>query len=314
MAHNAQPLATWDDIPRKERKRCIKCRQWYRKAGPAAGFGKHTSSSDGFQSICLPCKQAASRGRQITTPAVRIRHHFSSRMLLQLGELAPDGFTGDMEDYLGYKIRTLVKALGADLREREGPKRLLRNALQEGYHIDHIKPLSSFKVVVGDPPVVDWDVFRKCWAIENLSAIPGEENLKKGASQKASTGVKKKRDRPYFTNINTWVKHNFSTRMATQLRIYIPDHFTRDLENYLGYTISDLVEYLERSLDVSLYKALERGDHIDHIRPLVYYRVVRGGEVNWDTFRQCWAMENLQVLSREENLKKGNKRWPSKSK
>jgi len=109
--------------------------------------------------------------------------------MTQLGILAPAHFVKNMEDYLGYKIVTLVKALGRDLKEREGPKRKLRDALNEGYHIDHITPLSSFKVIwVDDGPNgdnvehIDWAIFRDCWAIDNLRAIPADENLAKGAS------------------------------------------------------------------------------------------------------------------------------------
>jgi len=56
--------------------------------------------------------------------------------------------------------------------------------LEEGYHIDHIHPLSKFKVVVRSQQqveFVDWDAFKKCWAMENLRAIPATENLQKGA-------------------------------------------------------------------------------------------------------------------------------------
>jgi len=86
-----------------------------------------------------------------------------------------------MESHLGYRISALVKALGKDLKEREGHTRKLRDALNEGYHIDHVRPLSSFNVIADDG--VDWDEFQKCWAIGNLTAIPAEENLAKGAQR-----------------------------------------------------------------------------------------------------------------------------------
>ncbi len=109
--------------------------------------------------------------------------------MTQLGTHAPGNFVKNMEDYLGYKIVSLVKALGKDLKEREGPKRKLRDALNEGYHIDHIVPLSSFDILLSTNSggnVVNWDVFRECWAITNLRAIPADENLAKGASHDES--------------------------------------------------------------------------------------------------------------------------------
>ena len=175
-------------------KKCIKCRGWHPREDilnedgsvqRKHGFGKHEDSSDGLQSICFFCKNAMnikSRSRNVTA---RVRHHTGTRCLTQLGKkLTPPKFVANLEDYLGYKIPTLVKALSRDLKEREGPKRKLRDALNEGYHIDHIKPLSSFPVIYrtqAQVEEVDWDVFRECWSITNLRAIPADENLAKGA-------------------------------------------------------------------------------------------------------------------------------------
>ncbi len=176
-------------------KRCIKCRQWKLRVGDPdgepptkAGFGKH-DSSDGLQSICHTCKNKANTKARDQNTRARLRHHIATRCLTQLGPLAPDDLTKNLEDYLGYKISMLEKALRLDLKAREGDDRKLRDALNEGYHIDHIKPLSSYDVVraatgeqAGDIEVVDWDIFRECWDIDNLSAISAEENLAKGAS------------------------------------------------------------------------------------------------------------------------------------
>lgn len=164
-------------------KKCIRCKEWKpREADPItgerAGFGSH-NTSDGLQSICHECKNSMAKGARIKNPRVHIRHHTSTRCLTQLGDLAPEGFVRDMEQYLGYRIAQLVRHLREDLREREGARRSLRDALQEGYHIDHIVPLHSFRVI-RSAGGVDWEEFRRCWAIENLRAIPAQENLKKG--------------------------------------------------------------------------------------------------------------------------------------
>jgi len=119
--------------------------------------------------------------------------------LTQLGDLAPAGFTKDLEMHLGYKITKLIRHLQKDLQEREGggtdnltprgkeKKISLRKRLDAGYHIDHKRPLSLYGVVVDN--AVDWEEFRKCWAMENLSAIPGKENLAKGATYEEETAV-----------------------------------------------------------------------------------------------------------------------------
>lgn len=166
---------------RKVEKKCIKCRQWWPKD---THFGVHDTSSDGLQSICKVCKKNANKDAQNKNVPTRIRHHTATRCLEQLKGYVPHAFTRNLEDYLGYKIKALVNHLRADLRGREGPERDLRAALNEGYHIDHIRPLSLYKVVVPDEEnpgqmKVDWEEFRRCWDIKNLSAIPGKENLKK---------------------------------------------------------------------------------------------------------------------------------------
>ena len=178
-------MATHD---RRVWKKCIKCRQWKRREPllneqgeklESKGFGANRDSNDGLQSICMSCKHTmntASRNRNVTA---RIRHHTGTRCLTQLGEHAPPNFVKDLETYLGYSIRQLVRHLSHDLKSREGKRRKLVDALNEGYHIDHIHPLSRFGVVVGGE--VSWEEFKRCWDPMNLRAIPAEENLAKGA-------------------------------------------------------------------------------------------------------------------------------------
>lgn len=187
-------------VDKKRNKKCIKCRQW--KATETyvddegvehkKSFGSHKGVADGYQVICYQCKGAAHTVRRNRNVAQRIRHHTGTRCLTQLGDLAPKGFVMQLETHLGYRIRALVKHLSKDLKAREGRKRKLVDALNEGYHIDHIKPLSKFEVIVDQNPhdimsddeggvKVDWEAFRECWAMTNLRAISSEENLAKGA-------------------------------------------------------------------------------------------------------------------------------------
>lgn len=196
---------------KKTHKRCIKCKKWQPRETTyddetgeileKACFGKHESSDDGLQSICQRCKNKMNTKSREQNTTARLRHHISTRCAFQLGKLMPDHFARDLEDYLGYRIKTLVKHLRVKLKEREGNDRKLRDALNEGYHVDHIKPLSSYMVICtecGDQTpyenddighdfmdvaeqYVDWEVFKLCWAVENLEAIPADENLKKGA-------------------------------------------------------------------------------------------------------------------------------------
>ncbi len=163
-------------------KKCAKCGEVYPSVECAANFGASETSCDGLQSYCNKCKNELGKRRQKKNVVARIRHHIATRVATQLGDCAPDNCTKELEKHLGYTIRNLVRHLSAELREREGKK--LRDALEEGYHIDHIHPLSKFEVVIKEDDwddMIDWPAFRECWRIENLMAIPAAENLAKGA-------------------------------------------------------------------------------------------------------------------------------------
>ena len=159
----------------KERlKKCGKCGE----KKPLSAFGSHNDTYDGHQTYCKTCKnQLNVKARQINV-TVRLKHHIATRVTDQLGPLAPSDTYARIEELLGYRIKTLTRFLRHDLQQRE-PGKSLRDALDEGYHVDHIYPLSKFPVIQSDG--VDWGVFRQCWAMENLRAIPAEENLAKGS-------------------------------------------------------------------------------------------------------------------------------------
>jgi len=49
------------------------------------------------------------------------------------------------------------------------------DVIQDDFHIDHIRPISSFKYTSAD----DED-FKKCWALSNLQWLPADVNMSKG--------------------------------------------------------------------------------------------------------------------------------------
>lgn len=182
-ASRIPPLENPHEVPRKQRKRCTKCRKWYliNEDSSKSGFSIHKSAHDGFGVMCKACRTVYGRQRRDSDPRQRVKHHFSTRITAQLGDACPKHLTRNLEEHLGYRIRKLIAALTRDLRAREGPKRKLIDAFQEGYHIDHIRPVVSFNVITPEGEV-DWETFRECWAMDNLRIITAEENLLKGAS------------------------------------------------------------------------------------------------------------------------------------
>ena len=150
-------------------KKCVSCGS----LKPLEEFGKHDSSQDGRTSHCNVCRAGQNKRHRARDLAHYLKHHMATRISTQLPS-APPGFTADLEKYLGYTMHSLKRHLDADLRAREGIT--LKDAVDRGYHLDHIKPLSRFRVTH-----IRTRAFRECWAPENLMMIPAAENLAKGA-------------------------------------------------------------------------------------------------------------------------------------
>lgn len=152
-------------------RKCIKCRS----QRPLSDFPLHATNRSGFASYCFTCKNALSKERRLRDPVARLKHYIVTRIKNELPkEAIPPDVQTNIHKYLGYKLPLLVKHLRKDIKEREGIT--LYESFKRGYHLDHIKPHSSFGIVN-----VDSVAFRDCWHYTNLRMISSTENLKKGA-------------------------------------------------------------------------------------------------------------------------------------
>lgn len=73
---------------------------------------------------------------------------------------------------------------------------------------------------------------------------------------------------------------------------------------FLPYTIDDLIEHLERLFTVGMTWDNYGYWHIDHKIPDSSFNYKN---VEDEEFQKCWALENLQPLWAEDNIKKGYK-------
>lgn len=73
---------------------------------------------------------------------------------------------------LGYAVEQLV----AHLESRFAPGMSWENYGRNGWHIDHIRPLSSFTYSTPDCPD-----FKEAWALSNLQPLWAIDNLRKHA-------------------------------------------------------------------------------------------------------------------------------------
>ncbi len=148
------------------KKKCVRC-------GKVQELVEFAINGTSHQSYCRGCKGRLNKRYRKINIRSRIKHHFSTRITKQLGDNLPPNLTRNLELYVGYKFGALRRYLNEQIKQAEGIN--IKEAIRRGYHIDHIKPLSSFNVIS-----VNSQEFRDCWAIENLKLIPAEENLKKG--------------------------------------------------------------------------------------------------------------------------------------
>lgn len=114
-------------------------------------------------------------------------------------------------------------------------------------------------------------------------------------------------------DVRAKLHHHIATRVSSQLGNSCPKDITKTLEERLGYRVQTLVRHLRNRLSSDypgqkLRNVLNDGWHVDHIHPLMAFKVVLSdGSVDWEQFQQCWALDNLVCVPAEVNLAKGAK-------
>jgi hypothetical protein len=78
----------------------------------------------------------------------------------------------NMEAVLGYSVHDLIAHLESTFQDGMS----WSNYKYAGWHVDHIRPVSSFKLI-SDNGSLNVDEIRKCWALSNLRAMWGKDNL-----------------------------------------------------------------------------------------------------------------------------------------
>ena len=164
--------AVLDKAAEGKHKRCIKCRE----KKPLIEFTIAGQYGD-RQEYCKVCKTAITRERRHRDPRAKLRHIFAVRVRSQLGDLCPEGIDGSIEKVLGYPMQRATRWLQRDL-DRNHNGITLKDCLEGGWHIDHIKPLVAHEIVKDGE--VDWDVFKEAWHFSNLQMLTAKDNLKKG--------------------------------------------------------------------------------------------------------------------------------------
>lgn len=108
---------------------------------------------------------------------------------------------------------------------------------------------------------------------------------------------------------NEWKRQNpraaLSMRIRTGMRRAIRERKAgRSWESLVGYTLDDLMQHIERQFQPGMSWERMSDWHIDHVRPLASFELET---MDSDKFREAWALENLQPLWDEDNMRKGTK-------
>ena len=105
------------------------------------------------------------------------------------------------------------------------------------------------------------------------------------------------------------LKHCISSLINQKLKNHLSSKNHQSTFSFLPYTIDELKQHLEKlfTKGMTWNNHTTHGWHIDHIKPdsLFNYKLVEDKE-----FQECWALENLQPMWADENIKKGNKNNP----
>lgn len=101
------------------------------------------------------------------------------------------------------------------------------------------------------------------------------------------------------------LKTNPSYRLHSRFSCLMRNHMVKYISEgkggsswttFVNYGADDLIEHLGEN-------AFKTGYEIDHIIPVSLYDFKEMGD---EEFRKCWGLENLRIITKEENVEKGN--------
>lgn len=117
----------------------------------------------------------------------KLKYNIQNAILKYLKKYGKQNKSLHTLEYLDYTMQDLKKHLESQFKpdmtwENHGTL----------WHIDHIKPMASYKFVVDGEE--DIDAIKQCWSLDNLRPLYSAENISKGS---AYNGVYYKNGEPY---------------------------------------------------------------------------------------------------------------------
>ncbi len=78
----------------------------------------------------------------------------------------------------------------------------------------------------------------------------------------------------------------------------------RHWETLIDYTLTDLMQHLEKQFQSGMSWDNYGKWHVDHKTPISAFNYSNSKDID---FKRCWALENLQPLWARDNIRKSNK-------
>ena len=138
-------------------------------------------------------------------------------------------------------------------------------------------------------------IYQKLWKKSNPEKVKKYHNPEKEREwNRRSFNKTRRNDQKYKLN------SNMRKAMGISLR---GNKNGRHWETLVDYTLNDLIKHLKRTIPENYtWGDLFNGKlHIDHIIPISAFNFTKPEHAD---FKRCWTLENLQLLPKEENLRK----------
>ncbi len=127
---------------------------------------------------------------------------------------------------------------------------------------------------------------------------------RKNNSEKINKYCREYKTKKRKNDIHFKLMGNVSSLIREKLKRRLCSKNNKSTWFFLPYTVDDLIRHLENLFKPGMSWANYGEWHIDHIRPDCKFDYKN---VEDEEFQKCWALENLQPLWAEENLRKNNR-------
>ena len=172
-------------------KKCTQCGTVYPRTDQYFPSSHPSNfSRDGLASICRQCttkrtaewrKRNPERRRENSRKSIREKRKNDPNFRVKdaIGKQIHDALRRKKGGVRSFKkLSYTPEALRHHLERQFSEGMNWDNYGKEGWHIDHIVPISSFKLVTENGKV-DWDEVALCWALTNLRPLWAKDNLSK---------------------------------------------------------------------------------------------------------------------------------------